>query len=82
MSIAEIAERLDQRFRLLTTGGRVAVARQQTLRGTIDWSCDLLDDAERNASIEMARRVPGARRYTRVRSCGAGVGACQVGSVK
>ena len=47
MSVAEVGERLDQRFRLLTTGSRTAVARQQTLRATIDWSYSLLDDAER-----------------------------------
>jgi predicted ATPase/class 3 adenylate cyclase len=47
MSPAEVAARLDQRFRLLTGGSRGAASRQQTLRRTIDWSYDLLDDAER-----------------------------------
>ena len=36
--------RLDQRFRLLTGGGRTALPRQQTLRALIDWSYDLLDE--------------------------------------
>jgi predicted ATPase/class 3 adenylate cyclase len=47
MSAAEIDERLDQRFRLLTRGSRVALGRQHTLQTTVDWSYQLLDDAER-----------------------------------
>jgi predicted ATPase/class 3 adenylate cyclase len=47
LSVAEVAQRLDDRFRLLTGGGRTVVARQQTLRALIDWSYDLLNDAER-----------------------------------
>jgi len=46
MSVSEIAARLDRRFRLLTTGDHADDARRQTLRGTIDWSYDLLDPAE------------------------------------
>jgi tetratricopeptide (TPR) repeat protein len=38
---------LNDRFRLLTTGIRTALPRQQTLRALIDWSYDLLDDHER-----------------------------------
>lgn len=47
-SVAQIAARLDQRFRLLTGGSRTALPRQQTLRALIDWSYDLLDDDERD----------------------------------
>jgi predicted ATPase/DNA-binding SARP family transcriptional activator len=43
----EIAARLDDRFRLLTGGSRTALERHQTLRALIDWSHDLLADAER-----------------------------------
>src|SRR5579859_7800613 len=43
----QIAARLDQRFRLLTGGSRAALPRQQTLRATLDWSYDLLSEAER-----------------------------------
>ena len=43
----QIAERLDDRFRLLTGGSRTAPLRQQTLRATLEWSYDLLSDAER-----------------------------------
>jgi predicted ATPase len=48
MSVEQIAARLDDRFRLLTRGGRTAVARQQTLQGAIDWSYGLLTADERD----------------------------------
>lgn len=47
LTLQQIAERLDNRFHLLTTGTRTAVPRQQTLRSLIDWSYDLLTDNER-----------------------------------
>ena len=47
LSVAQVATRLDDRFRLLTGGGRTVVARQQTLRALIDWSFDLLTESER-----------------------------------
>ena len=47
MSLEEIADRLDRRFALLTTGTRTAEDRQRTLRATVDWSYDLLTDVER-----------------------------------
>jgi non-specific serine/threonine protein kinase len=40
----KIAERLDDRFRLLTGGSRAALPRQQTLRALIDWSYELLSE--------------------------------------
>lgn len=42
----QIAARLDDRFRLLTGGSRTALPRQQTLRALIDWSYDMLPEAE------------------------------------
>ncbi|MFC9606597.1 BTAD domain-containing putative transcriptional regulator [Streptomyces niveus] len=45
----QIADRLDDRFRLLTGGSRTVLPRQQTLRAVVDWSWDLLDPAERTA---------------------------------
>lgn len=47
LPIGEIAARLDRRFSLLTGGRRTADRRQQTLRATLDWSHDLLDERER-----------------------------------
>jgi predicted ATPase/class 3 adenylate cyclase len=43
----QIAENLDQRFRLLTGGSRTALPRQQTLAAAIDWSYRLLAEPER-----------------------------------
>ncbi|WP_234356720.1 BTAD domain-containing putative transcriptional regulator [Streptomyces sp. NBRC 110028] len=43
----QIADRLDDRFHLLTSGNRTALPRQQTLRAVVDWSWDLLDERER-----------------------------------
>ena len=47
LKVEQIAERLDDRFRLLTGGSRTALPRQQTLRAMIDWSYDLLPESER-----------------------------------
>jgi predicted ATPase len=45
----DLVARLDQRFKLLARGSRASLERHQTLRNTIDWSYDLLDDTERDA---------------------------------
>ena len=42
-----LAERLDDRFRLLRAGSRTAPTRQQTLEAALDWSYELLADVER-----------------------------------
>jgi predicted ATPase/DNA-binding SARP family transcriptional activator len=47
MTPDELAARLDDRFRLLTGGSRTALPRHQTLRAVVDWSWELLSDAER-----------------------------------
>ncbi len=47
LSVDQINTRLKDRFRLLTGGTRTAVARQRTLEATVDWSYQLLLDAER-----------------------------------
>jgi predicted ATPase/class 3 adenylate cyclase len=47
LSLDQIAARLDQAFRLLTGGSRSAMPRHQTLRALIDWSYNLLSEAER-----------------------------------
>jgi non-specific serine/threonine protein kinase len=46
LTLEELATRLDDRFRLLTSGSRTALPRQQTLRATLDWSWNLLSGAE------------------------------------
>ncbi|GAA3560581.1 BTAD domain-containing putative transcriptional regulator [Kribbella ginsengisoli] len=68
MSIEQLANRLDDRFRLLTSGSRTALPRHKTLRAVVDWSWELLTDAERTvlrklsvfsggASLEAAEHV-------------------------
>jgi predicted ATPase/DNA-binding SARP family transcriptional activator len=47
LDVAQIAARLDDRFRLLSTGPRTLLPRQRTLRAVVDWSYDLLDADER-----------------------------------
>ncbi len=46
MSLDQISQNLNDRFRLLTGGSRTAVERQRTLRAMMDWSYDLLSDQE------------------------------------
>lgn len=47
LSVEQISERLTNSLKLLTSGSRTAAARQRTLRGTLDWSYDLLAEQER-----------------------------------
>ncbi|MGH2898874.1 MAG: ATP-binding protein, partial [Solirubrobacteraceae bacterium] len=54
LTAEQIAVRLDDRFRLLKTGNRSALARHQTLRAAIDWSHDLLDAPARALLARLA----------------------------
>jgi len=47
LSAEQLARGLDERFRLLTGGSRTALPRQQTLHALIDWSYEILSDAEK-----------------------------------
>ena len=47
LPVNQIAERLNDLFRLLTGGGRTALPHHQTLEAAMDWSYDLLSDPER-----------------------------------
>ncbi|GEM32486.1 SARP family transcriptional regulator [Nocardia neocaledoniensis NBRC 108232] len=47
LSPDQLAHRLDDRFRLLTGGSRTAIAQHRTLRAVVDWSWELLTDAEK-----------------------------------
>ncbi|WP_127939136.1 BTAD domain-containing putative transcriptional regulator [Nonomuraea polychroma] len=75
MSIDQLARGLDDRFRLLTGGSRTVLPRHKTLRAVVDWSWDLLTEAERGvlrrlsvfsggASLEAAERVCGDEAFT------------------
>lgn len=46
LTVADINARLENRYRLLTGGGRVLLQRQQTLRALVAWSYDLLQESE------------------------------------
>jgi predicted ATPase len=46
LSVSDINARLNDRFKLLTGGSRVALERQQTLRALVSWSYDLLQENE------------------------------------
>lgn len=50
----QIAERLDDRFKLLTGGSRTALPRQQTLRALIDWSYHSLNEIEQRTLRRLA----------------------------
>ncbi|MFP3989656.1 hypothetical protein U9R90_19715 [Streptomyces sp. E11-3] len=53
LSAEEVADRLDDRFRLLSRGDRTAAPRHRPLRAVIDWSWELLDEEEQ----ALARRL-------------------------
>ncbi|HEY7260623.1 MAG TPA: BTAD domain-containing putative transcriptional regulator [Trebonia sp.] len=57
---AQLAERLDDRFALLTGGSRTALPRHQTLRAVIDWSWNLLSEPERVLARRLAVFPAGA----------------------
>jgi predicted ATPase/class 3 adenylate cyclase len=56
---AELARRLDQRFRILAGGHRSTVERHQTLRAMIDWSYELLNEAEQLLLVRLSIFVGG-----------------------
>ncbi len=59
LPLATLAERLDDRFALLSRGARTALPRQQTLRAVVDWSYDLLFDDERRLFARISVFVGG-----------------------
>lgn len=54
LTAGQIAARLSDRFRLLTGGSRTALPRHRTFRAVVEWSWDLLDDAERDLAERLA----------------------------
>jgi hypothetical protein len=59
MSVEQIADRLDNRFHLLTSGNSTGLPRHQTLRAMVDWSYDLLSEAERALLRQLSVFVGG-----------------------
>ncbi len=71
LGVAQLLDRIDDRFALLETGDRLAAARQRSLAATVEWSYRLLDDRERRVfravsvfpgpfTLEGAEAVAGA----------------------
>lgn len=60
MTVAEVAARLGDRFSLLTGGRRTALPRHRTLRAVVEWSWDLLSEAEREVAEHFSVFVAGA----------------------
>jgi predicted ATPase/DNA-binding SARP family transcriptional activator len=66
---AQLAERLDDRFALLTGGSRTSLPRHQTLRATVDWSWQLLSGPERALARRLAVFPGGATLAAAERVC-------------
>ena len=60
LTAAQLAERLDNRFALLTGGSRTALPRHRTLRAVVDWSWDLLSASEQVLARRLAIFPGGA----------------------
>jgi predicted ATPase len=58
---AEIADRLDNMFHMLTGGKRASAERHRTLRATLEWSHDLLTDPERAVLARLSILIHGFR---------------------
>ncbi len=54
LSVEQILDRMEDRFRLLTGGSRMTLPRHQTLRATVDWSYEMLTDDERTLLARMS----------------------------
>ncbi|MEW2353702.1 BTAD domain-containing putative transcriptional regulator [Spirillospora sp. NPDC029432] len=70
LGAAELAARLDDRFRLLAAGRRDAPARQRTLRAVIDWSWEPLAEPERTVLRRLAVHADGCTLEAAERVCG------------
>ena len=73
LGVAQLLDRIDDRFTLLAGGNRTAPSRQRSLAATVEWSYQLLDDHERRVfravsafpgpfTLEAAEAVAGAER--------------------
>ncbi|MFE2757577.1 BTAD domain-containing putative transcriptional regulator, partial [Actinosynnema sp. NPDC059335] len=79
LTLDQLAHQLDDRFRLLTSGSRTALPRHKTLRAVVDWSWELLSDAERAVLRRLSVFAGGARSEAAERVCAGGdVGSWQV----
>lgn len=72
MTVGQIAERLDDRFRLLTGGNRTSMPRHRTLRSVVEWSWDLLEKPELILARRLSVFVAGATVESAVAVCADG----------
>ncbi len=71
LTVADINARLKDRYKLLTGGSGVLQERQQTLRALVDWSYELLTDAEQTVLQRLAVFVGGFDLAAAEKVCGA-----------
>jgi predicted ATPase len=69
MTPQQVADLLDDRFRLLTVGSRTSLPRHRTLRGVVEWSWELLTKPERTLARRLATLVGGADEESAVGVC-------------
>jgi predicted ATPase/class 3 adenylate cyclase len=72
MSIPTLAQRLDERFKILTGGSRTALPRQKTLSALFDWSHELLSPQERTLFARVAIFAGGFTLDAATSVCGGG----------
>lgn len=78
----QLLERLESRLDLLTRGPRDLPARQRTLRATIDWSYDLLDQAEQRLLARLSVFHNGRSLEAVEVVCGPGLGREPLGALE
>nr|BFE82108.1 hypothetical protein GCM10020093_047090 [Planobispora longispora] len=71
LTLTEVAARLDDRFGLLSRGSRTAQPRHRTLRAVVEWSWELLDEAERGLARRLTVFAGGATLETATAVCAA-----------
>ncbi len=82
LPVGKIAERLDDRFRLLSGGAVTGLPRQQTLRAMVDWSFDLLSEAEKSLFARLSVFSGGFTLEAAENICATGaIGATERGDV-
>ncbi|MFZ0031698.1 MAG: helix-turn-helix domain-containing protein [Candidatus Cybelea sp.] len=69
LSIQSLVEKLQDRFRILTGGDRMAPPRQQTMRATIDWSYSLLDNKEQRVFERLSIFASGCALESAIAVC-------------
>ncbi|MFF0726871.1 BTAD domain-containing putative transcriptional regulator [Streptomyces sp. NPDC004134] len=73
LPVEQVAARLDDRFRLLTTGSRTALPRHRTLQAVVAWSWELLGDTERRLAEWLSVFPGGATPESVAGVCGTDV---------